>query len=220
MALAVQLRLASTIAGEDPARAEALLDDLQRHLQDAVDELRNLAHGIYPPLLMDKGLTAALTATANRSTLPTTIEAASLDRYPTDVEATVYFCALEAMQNASKHAGERARRDRPRRRGRGRLTFEVADDGAGFDPHARGSGAGFVNLSDRIGALGGTVRIDSARGVGTTVSGTVPHRQGRTHSAQTEGGAAVDHRTVGRGTSRTALRVSRRRPQAVAPWTP
>ena len=74
--------------GRGPGQGEALLDNLQRHLQDAVDELRNLAHGIYPPLLMDQGLTAALTAAANRSTLRQ-IEAASLNRYPTDVEATV-----------------------------------------------------------------------------------------------------------------------------------
>jgi signal transduction histidine kinase len=174
VSLAVQLRLASTIADEDPARAKALLDDLQRRLQDAVDELRNLAHGIYPPLLMDQGLTAALTAAANRSTLPTRIEAASLGRYPTDVEASVYFCVLEAMQNASKHAGEGASVTVRVAEVADGLTFEVSDDGAGFDPHARGSGAGFVNMRDRIGALGGTVRIDSAPGAGTTVSGTVP----------------------------------------------
>jgi len=139
-----------------------------------VQELRELAHGIYPPLLMDQGLTAALRAAAGRSPLDVEIvDAGDSARYPADVEAAVYFCCLEALQNAAKYAGE-AHVTVHVREDEGKLVFDVADDGAGFDPSGRSSGAGFTNMNDRLGAIGGTLRVDAAPGEGTRVSGAIP----------------------------------------------
>ena len=108
VALAVGVRLARQIADSDPDQAEEMLDQIGLDLQEAVQELRNLAHGIYPPLLMDRGLPEALRAAAGRAALPTSVEAEDIGRYPQQVEAAVYFCCLEALQNAGKHAGEGA----------------------------------------------------------------------------------------------------------------
>jgi signal transduction histidine kinase len=181
VALAVTVRLAQQLAETDPQQARALLEQLGHDLQDAVQELRDLAHGIYPPVLMDRGLVAALESAATRAPLPVEIVAAGdVGRFAQEVEAAVYFCCLEALQNAGKHAGEASaatvtisREAAPD--GRPILTFRVADDGVGFDPSgSAGRGHGFVNMGDRLGAIGGTVEVDSAPGRGTRVSGTVP----------------------------------------------
>jgi len=171
--LAVKLLLAATLAGHDPGLA-GLLEDLGAELKDTAQELRNLVHGIYPPLLREDGLAAALSDAARLCTLPTTVRAASLGRYPADVEAAVYFCCLEAMQNAGKHAGERATVRLRVREEPGTLRFEVADDGAGFDTRVHGLGAGLRNMADRMGAFGGRLLVESAPGEGTQVTGTVP----------------------------------------------
>ena len=148
--------------------------ELSGEVKDAARELRDLAHGIYPPLLAEQGLSAALAAAASRSTLPTTVDAAPLGRYPAEIEATVYFCCLEAIQNACKHAGEGATLALHLREEAGMLTFDVIDDGKGFDAQARGLGAGFRNMADRLGALGGSLQVESAPQRGTTVSGAIP----------------------------------------------
>jgi len=175
VALAVSVRLARQIADADPDAAKEMLDQIGHDLQDAVQELRNLAHGIYPPLLMDRGLAEALSAAANRAVLPTDVEADGVGRYPQAVEAAVYFCCLEALQNAGKHAGEGASITVRLHEDERALLFEVSDTGAGFDM-ATGAqrGHGFVNMADRVGAFGGTLRVDSAPGRGTTVSGRIP----------------------------------------------
>jgi len=177
-ALAVQLRLATTLADHDIDKAKALLDELHQQVQETSQELRSLAHGIYPPLLMDQGLAVALSAAARRSTLPATVEIDSLGRYPTEVEATVYFCCLEALQNAGKHAGEGATVTIRVGEDAGGLAFEVVDDGAGFNSQRRGLGAGFLNMSDRLGALGGSLHVESAPGLGTRVAGALPLPEG------------------------------------------
>jgi signal transduction histidine kinase len=174
VALAVKLRLAHQLADVDVEQAKGMLEELRGELREAVEELRTLAHGIYPPLLMDQGLAAALGSAADRAALPTTVEAASVSRHPTEVEAAVYFCCLEALQNAAKHGGQRATATVRLWEEAGALRFEVADDGAGFDPTSKGQGAGFINMSDRLGAIGGTLQVDSTPGGGTRVSGTVP----------------------------------------------
>jgi signal transduction histidine kinase len=174
VALAVKLRLAHQLADVDVEQAKGMLEELRGELREAVEELRTLAHGIYPPLLMDQGLAAALGSAADRAALPTRMEADSTGRYPTEVEAAVYFCCLEALQNAAKHAGHQATATVRLWEESGALRFEVADDGAGFDPASKGQGAGFVNMSDRLGAIGGTLQVDSTPGVGTRVRGTVP----------------------------------------------
>ena len=164
----------SELADQDPDTAKKLLQEVSSEVTDAARDLRDLAHGIYPPLLAESGLPAALAAAARRSTLPTTVDAATLGRYPAEVEATIYFCCLEAIQNASKHAGEGATIALRLQEATGMLTFDVADNGKGFDAQARGLGAGFVNMADRLGALGGSFRVKSAPQQGTTVSGAVP----------------------------------------------
>jgi signal transduction histidine kinase len=175
VALAVAVRLARQIADSDPDAAKEMLDQIGTDLQDAVQELRNLAHGIYPPLLMDRGLPDALRAAAGRSALPTTVEADGIGRYPQQVEAAVYFCCLEAMQNAGKHAGDGASVVVTLREVEGALVFEVADDGAGFSLESGAhQGHGFVNMSDRVGAFGGSVTVDSAPGRGTRIGGRIP----------------------------------------------
>jgi signal transduction histidine kinase len=178
VALSVRVKLAEQFLVRDPDRARVALGDIETGLEDALQELRDLAHGIYPPLLADKGLPAALSSAARRAALPVVVEAEGLGRFPPEAEATVYFCSLEAIQNAGKYAGEDATVTIRVSEEDGTLAFVVSDDGAGFDVHGAGMGAGFTNMLDRLGALGGTLRVDSAPGQGTRVTGTVPIRTG------------------------------------------
>ena len=114
-------------------------------------------------------------AAANRAVLPTSVEVDELPRFDPDVEAAVYFCCLEAIQNAGKHAGDGARVTVRIGHDADALRFAIADDGAGFDPaDGDGHGHGFVNMEDRLGAIGGALVVTSAPGAGTTVSGVIP----------------------------------------------
>jgi signal transduction histidine kinase len=174
VALAVKLRLASRLVDTDPGQTRGMLDELRDELKDAVEELRSLAHGIYPPLLMDQGLAAALGSAAQRATLPTRVEAGSIGRYPSEMEAAAYFCCLEALQNAMKHAGPAATVIVRVWEEAGALRFSVSDDGAGFDPAAKGASSGFVNMRDRLGAIGGWLQVESSLGAGTSVLGVLP----------------------------------------------
>jgi signal transduction histidine kinase len=174
VALAVNLRLARQLGESDPAAANAMLEELGTAVQDALQELRDLAHGIYPPLLLDRGLAEALVAAANRAPVPAKVEAGSIGRYRPEVEATIYFCCLEALQNAGKYAGEGARATLRVWEEEGGLLFEVVDDGAGFNLEGQPKGAGFTNMGDRLGAIGGSLRVESSPGAGTRVSGAVP----------------------------------------------
>ena len=175
VALAVSVNLVRQIADNDPDTAKEMLEQIGADLQEAVQELRNLAHGIYPPLLMDRGLGEALRAAGNRAVLPVDVVAEDVGRYPQAVEAAVYFCCLEALQNAGKHAGPDATMTVTVHEDEGALLFEVADTGAGFDMASGAQrGHGFVNMADRVGAFGGTVRVESAPGRGTSIAGRVP----------------------------------------------
>ena len=173
VALAVNLRLTKDVLADDPAAAAEMLEMLAGSVKDTIQELRDLAHGIYPPLLVDSGLSEALRAAANRSPLDVRVDVDGVGRHHAEVEAAVYFCCLEALQNAAKHAPGATVELRVEVGG-GTLRFEVSDDGPGFDPGAAAGGHGFVNMSDRLGAIGGSVRWDSTPGEGTTVRGTVP----------------------------------------------
>jgi signal transduction histidine kinase len=174
VALAVNLRLARELAGSDPGAARGVLEELSSDVQDALENFRNLAHGIYPPLLVDRGLAEGLRAAVSRAHLPARVDAKALARYPSDVEATVYFCCLEAVQNVAKHAGPGVRATvRVWEEGEG-LRFEVVDDGRGFDADATPRGAGLANMSDRVGAHGGRLTITASPGRGTRVAGAVP----------------------------------------------
>jgi signal transduction histidine kinase len=174
VALAVKLRMVEQIASRDAARATALVAELQTDANDALQTLRDLAHGIYPPLLADKGIAAALEGQARRSPVPVTLEG-SVGRHAPEMESALYFCCLEALQNVSKYA--RASNVTIRLQdGAGELRFEVCDDGAGFDTDAEAHGSGLQGMSDRLAALDGTLEVRSAPGAGTTVIGRVPLR--------------------------------------------
>ncbi|MEQ1873401.1 MAG: histidine kinase [Ilumatobacteraceae bacterium] len=174
VALAVKLRLAKDSVVDDPADAEAMIDEIRGDLQNAITELRALAHGIFPPLLMSGGLAEALPAAASRAALPTTTEIV-VGRHPQEVEAAVYFCCMEAMQNSGKHAGEGASSAIKVWETDSTLHWEVADNGPGFDPSSgAGSGHGFVNMRDRMGSFGGTIEVISSVGSGTTIRGQLP----------------------------------------------
>ncbi len=174
VALAVRLRLARQFVERDPAKAGAMLAELGQTVEETLQGLRDLAHGIYPPLLMDKGLPEALASTARRSILPAEVVRTDVGRYSPEVEAAVYFCCLEALQNTAKHAGSSARVIIRLWEEQGGLLFEVADDGAGFDARLKGAGVGFTNMNDRLGAIGGSLRVESAPGRGTKIQGAVP----------------------------------------------
>jgi signal transduction histidine kinase len=153
------------------------IDDLLRQLgadtDDAIDTLRDLARGIYPPLLAAEGLAAALVAQARKAVLPVTVEAQQIGRYDQATEAAIYFCCLEALQNIAKYANATEVRIRLEVVGTD-LLFSVTDDGDGFDLESTSMGAGLTNMTDRIDALGGTLSVQSAPGVGTTISGRLP----------------------------------------------
>jgi signal transduction histidine kinase len=134
--------------------------------------LRDLARGIYPPLLADRGLLVALESQARKATIPVSVDAEGIGRYPQDVEAAVYFCVLEALQNVQKYA--QASKVTVRLQGaESRLTFAVADDGRGFDVASMRRGAGLTNMADRLDALNGDLQITSAPGEGTTIAGSL-----------------------------------------------
>jgi signal transduction histidine kinase len=173
VALAVNLRLARDIIVDDSEAGLEMLDELAGEVQETIQELRQLAHGIYPPLLVDSGLGEALRAAANRSPLPVDLSMEGIGRYPSETEAAVYFCCLEALQNAAKHAPD-ARVELRLWEEAGGLLFTVTDDGPGFDPDRAQKGHGYVNMADRLGAIGGTVRWESEIGKGSVVRGSVP----------------------------------------------
>jgi signal transduction histidine kinase len=173
VALAVNLRLTKDVLGEDPAAAAEMLDELGVAVQETIQELRELAHGIYPPLLVDSGLGEALRAVANRSPLDIELITTDIGRYGGDVEAAVYFCCLEALQNAGKYAASAHVVVRVWEES-GSLLFEVRDDGAGFDVRTAQRGHGYINMMDRLGAIGGAVRWESEVGRGTAIRGSLP----------------------------------------------
>jgi signal transduction histidine kinase len=139
---------------------------------DALGTLRDLARGIYPPLLADQGLAAALEAQARKAAVPVIVEAQGVGRYPQDVEAAVYFSCLEALQNVAKYA--EATSARIRLSSNDGLAFEIRDDGRGFDPTATSLGSGLQGIADRLAATGGTLDVRSSPGRGTTIAGRIP----------------------------------------------
>jgi signal transduction histidine kinase len=172
--LGLKLAMMERLAGSDPAAATAMLPEARRELDRSLQELRELARGIYPQLLESDGLPGALRDAAQRATANVEVQCDGAGRYPAEVESAVYFCCLEALQNAIKHAGPDARIEIKLGDAARQLSFEVTDDGPGFEPAANGKGAGLQNMADRLGALGGELLVSSPPGLGTTVRGTVP----------------------------------------------
>ena len=173
VALAIKLKIAGGVLGDDDAEARELLEELQADTAAALQNLRDLARGIYPPLLADLGLVAALNAQAGKSPVPVTVRAEGIGRFPQDTEAAVYFCCLEALQNTAKYARATAARI-SLSAADGALTFAVSDDGAGYDSARTPMGSGLRNMADRLTALGGRLEVRSAPGAGTTVTGQLP----------------------------------------------
>jgi signal transduction histidine kinase len=170
-ALAIKVRLGATV--EDLVQARELFGELQAETASALENLRDLARGIYPPLLADLGLVAALDAQASKCPVPVTVEAGGIGRFPQDTEAAVYFCCLEALQNTTKYAHATQARICLQARN-GSLRFTVSDDGAGYDARHTPLGSGQRNMADRLAALGGQLDIQSAPSHGTTVTGQLP----------------------------------------------
>ena len=172
VALTVQLSLLEE-ALADPGEVRQLAGRLRAGLHAALDDLRALARGIYPPLLADQGLAAAVRAQAGKAPLPVGIEADGIGRYPREAEAAAYFCILEALQNVAKYA-RASQATVTLACPDGQLGFTVTDDGDGFDTAKATHGTGLQGMADRLAAAGGTLRIHSAPGSGTTISGTLP----------------------------------------------
>jgi signal transduction histidine kinase len=175
VALAIKLRLAGAAADEDAAQTKEIIGELQADAAAALENLRDLARGIYPPLLADLGLVAALNAQARKSAVPVAVEADGIGRLPQDTEAAVYFCCLEALQNIAKYA--RATQARICLRAQdGTLCFTVSDDGAGYDARQTVMGSGQRNMADRLAALDGRLEVRSVPGQGTVVTARLPLR--------------------------------------------
>ena len=173
VALAVKLRLAKTALQTDPERGRLMLQEIGGEVDAALDTLRSLALGIYPPLLEEQGIAAALAAQYTRSELPVRMETDGIGRYPIELEAAVYFCTLEALQNAAKYARATSITIAFRERDDD-LEFSVADDGVGFSTETNGSGTGIQGMRDRMAVFGGDAEIESSPGRGTIVRGRVP----------------------------------------------
>jgi signal transduction histidine kinase len=173
IALKERLALARKAARRDPRETKEILVQVNAEAGEALEALRDLARGIYPPLLADQGLVAALEAQARKVAVPVEVRGENIVRYPQEIEAAAYFCCLEGLQNILKHANasevtiELFATDRA-------LAFSVTDDGSGFDANRVGGGSGLQNMSDRVEALDGALSVASSAGRGTTVSGTVP----------------------------------------------
>jgi signal transduction histidine kinase len=171
--LALRLRLAEIEADADPPTA-AKLAAVDTHLAAAMEDLRTIAHGIYPPVLHERGVPDALRARALHDPVDVTVDAGGVGRFDATSELAVYFCALEAVQNAMRHCGPAVAVSITFMREGDEILFAVSDDGPGFDVGAEGDGFGLTAMRDRVGAVGGRLEINSGPGRGTTVRGRVP----------------------------------------------
>jgi signal transduction histidine kinase len=176
LALRTHLALASEDSDDTEKRAE--LERLGAEVDAAIEELRTLAHGIYPHVLAD-GVGPALSAVATRAAIPVDVDNEWSERPSEAVETAVYFSCLECLQNAAKHAGPGASVTIRLTRADGSVGFRVEDDGAGFDPAAVTPGRGLANVADRVAAVGGTIDVDARPGAGTRISAAIPRSAAR-----------------------------------------
>jgi len=165
--------LAGDVDEESAPKTAMLLGQLVSATDGALDTLAGLAAGVYPPRLAADGLVAALSEQAAKAAIPVDVEASEVGRYPAEVELAVYFAVLEALQNVAKYADADTARVRLTDE-RDRLTFEVTDDGAGFDTHGVSMGTGLQGIVDRLDTVDGRMTIDSTPEAGTTVRGRIP----------------------------------------------
>jgi signal transduction histidine kinase len=173
MVIQIKLALARdrAAAGDDVTEQ---LASIERDAAEAVKELRTLAHGIYPTVLRERGLADSLRSISTTAPITIDVTDEGIGRCSPTVEAAIYFCSLEAIQNAVKHAGGDARVTVTLARSEGGIEFAIADDGVGMTGQAPGDGFGLVSMQDRIGAVGGELEIVSSPGAGTCVKGRVP----------------------------------------------
>jgi signal transduction histidine kinase len=175
IALRMKLSVTARLLDQDPRRAEALVQEMGADVEAAMVELRALAHGIAPPLLVERGLAAALTEAAQRTALPTRTRIEEIGRCAPEIENAIYFCCLEALQNAAKHAGPDASVQLSLERDGDRLRFCIEDNGAAqTGTPASTDGQGLSNMRERIDAVGGQLDIQALTGQGFRVAGTVP----------------------------------------------
>ena len=173
VALAVNLRLAHTLAARSAEQADRLVAEQGKAATVTIETITDLSRGIYPSQLVDEGLAAALRTATSRSPVPVELAANDIGRYAAGVEAAAYFCVLEALQNSAKHSSAKAIRIELRDRS-GVLEVIVRDDGAGFDLGATQVGAGLANMRDRVESAGGTLTIETSSGRGTLVAARLP----------------------------------------------
>jgi signal transduction histidine kinase len=173
--LGVLLRLstASELTTENPD-LHSQFTRAERELEEAIGELREPAHGIYPTILADRGLAGALHAISRRFPANVSVTEASHRRFPPEIEAAFYYCCLEAIQNATKHAGPDAHTTIRLHADSHELHLDVSDNGSGFDLASAPSGMGLQNMRDRLDAIGGHTEILSSRGYGTLVRAAAP----------------------------------------------
>jgi len=190
----VKLEVARAAIDEAPEQGQRMLAEIGREMDDALEDLRSIAQGVYPALLTEYGLGEALRSAARRSPGAVSVRASRLGRYPLDVESAVYFCCVEALQNVAKHAGPQATatvrlwEDAPV------LRFETVDSGVGFAPDVATPGNGLISMRDRVAAVGGDLTVTSSVGRGTMISGCVPIGEPRQ-----ERRADAEDRTSGAG---------------------
>ncbi len=150
-----------------------ILAQLETAAGEAIRAIRDFSGGVYPPLLEAEGLAVAIAQQTQKSAVPVTVEADGIGRYPREIEAAVYFTILEALQNVAKYA-EASTVSVTLRHVEEELSFEVTDNGRGFDPTTVAARSGLANMADRLDAIGGAWNLESAPGSGTTVAGRVP----------------------------------------------
>jgi signal transduction histidine kinase len=185
------------MASERAAGNAAVTGDLQaiaERVEAAIDELREVSRGLSPPVLAELGLVGALEHIREHANTPLEFNADGVGRHSADVESAVYYCCVEAIQNATRHGGPAVRVSVTLREQADALKLEVSDDGVGYDPAEMHAGAGLQNMRDRLGALDGRLSIVTAAGHGTVVAGSIPLL-----------GAARGHERPARTTSSSGL---------------
>jgi signal transduction histidine kinase len=151
-----------------------LVERFGHEVEEAIDDLRAVASGIYPTVLTDHGVVAALRSVAQHAAIPVAVEANGIARHEARVESTVYFCCVEAVQNAAKHAGAGASVTIWLDETGGEVRFGVEDNGRGFDHTTAPKGRGLTNIADRLATVGGTLTIDTTQDAGTRITGGIP----------------------------------------------
>lgn len=174
ISLQIKASLIQQLMATDPGDAHRMLSELGADAEAALDQVRELARGVYPPTLDHEGLAATLRRETRRLPLPVKVTPAGARRFPPHVERALYFCSIEAIQNALKHAGSHATITITILDEDDNTGVEITDTGRGFDTAASQDGSGLVNMTDRIGALGGTVTVTSSIGHGSVIRCKVP----------------------------------------------